>query len=116
MNDAAEQALAYHIESHKLFSAVAAVFEHHTVDTGFLVCTDETEAILDVICSADLGANLLTCTHCRDAHFDVRFPSGENENCLYLGMIDNLTPIGRFEGTDACLSSTAFAPASARSS
>ena len=101
MNDRAEQALTYHIECHKLFSAVAAVFEHHAVYAGFLIRAYKTEAILDIICAADLWADLFTCTHSGDTHFNVGFPRGENKNSLYLGVFDNLAPVSCFEGANA---------------
>ncbi len=102
MNYISEQAFAHHIERHKLTSSVAAVFEHHTMDTGFLISTNQAEAVFNVISTANLYAYGLTRAHRSDTHIDMGFPSGQGKNSLNVGVGNNFLPIGSTEGTHAC--------------
>ena len=93
VDHATELAFADHPQQSQLLFAVAAVFQHHQVDAGLFVGTNQTPAILDVVCTADFHANVLAGLHGGNSHVHVCIPGGVDQHAVHIRRCDHIPVI-----------------------
>ena len=101
VNQFAEHALADHVQKSQLHLVVAAVFQQHAGDAGFLAGTDHAPAFLNGGGAAYFHRNPLAGAHGGNADVDMRGPAGHNNDCIDIIAGDDALVVGVAFGQEA---------------
>ena len=85
VDNAAHHTLTNHVQNHQLPLTVAAVFQHHAGNTGFLVGFHQLPAFLQRVGAANLKGGVFSGLHGLDGQIHMGFPGGGNDDSLDFG-------------------------------
>ena len=88
-----EHAFADHVQHHKFFTAVAAVFQHHAGNAGGFCGMDQMPEFVNAGSTAHFDPGVLARVHGGFGDLEMGVPGGGNEDRIHIGILDQLTVV-----------------------
>ena len=88
-----EQAFPHHTHNHQFIGAVAAIFNHHAVDTGFFISIYQLPAVVDRIGTANFNTDLFAAFHRVHSRRNMVFPGRTYKNHIHFGRFNQFSII-----------------------